>query len=76
MIDKKELSPARRSMLETLISHDGISEYSARLTFAKGDISWGLRRKLIDWRPFRDRPELFVTDTGRAAITAGQRGGE
>lgn len=66
----KELSPARRTMLETVISHDGVSEYSARLSFARGDISWGIKRKLLDWRVFRGDRELFATDAGRTAVSA------
>jgi hypothetical protein len=65
-----ELSPSRRSMIETLISHEGVSEYSAALTFRRGDISWGLRRKLIAERPYKDRTELYATDAGRAALAA------
>lgn len=64
-----ELSPARRDMLETLLSHDGIAVYSASLTFGKGDISWGKKRKLIAERPYKDIVELYITPAGRAALT-------
>jgi len=63
-----ELSPERRLMLETLVSHDGISEHSARLSFRAGDISWGLKRKFLNWRPWRSQRELFVTPAGTVLI--------
>jgi hypothetical protein len=63
-----ELSPERRLMLETLAEHDGISEHSAGLSFKRGDIAWGLKRNLIEWRPYRDRQDLYATDAGRRLL--------
>lgn len=69
MVDKwKELSPERRLMLETLIEHDGVSEYSAALSFKRGDISWAQRRKLVGRRSFMQHFELYVTDAGRELV--------
>lgn len=75
MIDEwKEFSPERRQMLQTLIEHDGISEYSAALSFKRGDISWAKRRKLVDVRGFVNRhDELYVTEAGRELLKARQR---
>jgi hypothetical protein len=67
-----ELSPARRLMLETVAGHDGISEHSASLTFKRSDISWALRRKLVEWRPYKDRKELHITEAGQTALAHGQ----
>lgn len=69
-VDKwKELSPERKLMLQTLIEHDGISEYSAGLSFKRGDISWAKRKKLVDVRGFVNRyDELYVTDAGRSLL--------
>jgi hypothetical protein len=59
-------------MLETLAEHDGISEHSASLSFKRGDIAWGLKRELIERRPYKDRQDLYATDAGRQLL-AGAR---
>lgn len=73
-VDKwKELSPPRELMLRSLLDHGGIGEYSASLSFRRGDISWAKRKKLVDVRPFRNGQELYVTATGEYLLKSKPR---